>query len=327
MKSNGLQLILLLAALGMGGWATWERRQKLDLQAKLESASQEREVLRLTAQKKLALGAKTEVKSDGPEGLGAEHAQALAEEAQGEEKPAAAAEEKKNPMSAMAEMMKDPAMREVMKGQMRSQVDFMYRDLFELLGLEPEKQQKLSKLLLDRMSAGMEVGLSMAGGVKPSAEEMKKRGEAMKVANAASEVAIKELLGENSYGQYERFEKSQPERQQLSALNGQLKDQGIGLSEEAESKLMDAMYQERSNFKFDVNFADQQSLDPTQLTEENVNRYQEQQATLRGQVLAKAEGILTAPQLEVFRKSQEQQAAMEKMGLQMGVKMMGASKK
>lgn len=326
MKSNGLQLILLLAALGMGFWATWERREKLDLQAKLELASQEREVLRLTALKKLALGSKTEVKSDGPEGLGPEHAQALAEEAPGEEKPAAA-EEKKNPMAAMAEMMKDPAMREVMKGQMRSQVDFMYRDLFELLGLEPDKQQKLSKLLLDRMSAGMEVGLSMAGGDKPSAEEMKKRGEAMKTANEASEAAIKGLLGETSYGQYERFEKSQPERQQLSALNGQLKDQGIGLSEEAESKLMDAMYQERSNFKFEVNFADQKSLDPSQLTEENVNRYQEQQAALRGQVLAKAEGILTAPQLEVFRKSQEQQAAVEKMGLQMGVKMMGASKK
>ena len=310
----------------MGGWATWERRQKVEVMGRLGLAEKEREVLRLTAQKKLALGSKTEVKSDGPQGLGAEHAEALAKEALGEEKPGAE-EAKKNPMSAMAEMMKDPSMREAMKAQMRPQVDFMYRDLFDLLGLDPEKQEKLTKLLLDRMNAGMEVGLAMAGGAQGAGEEVKQRAEAMKAANEASEAEIKSLLGDSGYGQYERFEKSQPERQQISALNGQLKDKGLGLSEEAESKLMDAMYEERNNFKFDVNFADQKTMDPTQLTEENVNRYQEQQALLRGQVLAKAEGILTEPQLEVFRKSQEQQAAMEKMGLQMGVKMMGASKK
>ncbi len=326
MKSNGLMITLLLAALGMGGWATWERRQKVEVMGRLGLAEKEREVLRLTAQKKLALGSKTEVKSDGPQGLGAEHAEALAKEALGEEKPGAE-EAKKNPMSAMAEMMKDPSMREAMKAQMRPQVDFMYRDLFDLLGLDPEKQEKLTKLLLDRMNAGMEVGLAMAGGAQGAGEEVKQRAEAMKAANEASEAEIKSLLGDSGYGQYERFEKSQPERQQISALNGQLKDKGLGLSEEAESKLMDAMYEERNNFKFDVNFADQKTMDPTQLTEENVNRYQEQQALLRGQVLAKAEGILTEPQLEVFRKSQEQQAAMEKMGLQMGVKMMGASKK
>ncbi len=326
MKSNGLMVTLLLAALGMGGWATWERRQKVEVMGRLGLAEKEREVLRLTAQKKLALGSKTEVKSDGPQGLGAEHAEALAKEALGEEKPGAE-EAKKNPMSAMAEMMKDPSMREAMKAQMRPQVDFMYRDLFDLLGLDPEKQEKLTKLLLDRMNAGMEVGLAMAGGAQGAGEEVKQRAEAMKAANEASEAEIKSLLGDSGYGQYERFEKSQPERQQISALNGQLKDKGLGLSEEAESKLMDAMYEERNNFKFDVNFADQKTMDPTQLTEENVNRYQEQQALLRGQVLAKAEGILTEPQLEVFRKSQEQQAAMEKMGLQMGVKMMGASKK
>ncbi len=326
MKSNGLMITLLLAALGMGGWATWERRQKVEMMGRLGLAEKEREVLRLTAQKKLALGSKTEVKSDGPQGLGAEHAEALAKEALGEEKPGAE-EAKKNPMSAMAEMMKDPSMREAMKAQMRPQVDFMYRDLFDLLGLDPEKQEKLTKLLLDRMNAGMEVGLAMAGGAQGAGEEVKQRAEAMKAANEASEAEIKSLLGDSGYGQYERFEKSQPERQQISALNGQLKDKGLGLSEEAESKLMDAMYEERNNFKFDVNFADQKTMDPTQLTEENVNRYQEQQALLRGQVLAKAEGILTEPQLEVFRKSQEQQAAMEKMGLQMGVKMMGASKK
>ena len=89
MKLNGLSVLFLLAALGMGGWAVWEQRKGAELEEKLVSVSQERDVLRMTANKKLALGSKTEVKQDGPEGLGPDHAKALEEETKGKEKPAA----------------------------------------------------------------------------------------------------------------------------------------------------------------------------------------------------------------------------------------------
>lgn len=322
MKLNGLSILFLLAALGMGGWALWEQRKGAALEEKLASVAQEREVLRMTANKKLALASKTEVKQDGPEGLGPEHAKALEEETKGQEKPAASDE---NPMSAMAKMMKDPAMREVMKSQMRSQVDFMYRDLFDLLGLDAGKQEQLRKLLVDRAGAGMDLGFSMMGGEKISDEERKKKTEAMAAATAESDQALKELLGDD-YAKYDSFEKSQPERQQLNSLNGLLKDKGIGLSEEAESKLMDTMFNERTSFKYDVDLSDQRTMDPGKFTAENLSRFQEQQAVLRGQILSKVEPILTPDQLEVFRKSQEQQAAMEKMGMQMAQKMMGGKK-
>ena len=321
MKSNGLNFVLLLCSLGLGGWAAWEHRQRMGLENRLASLTQERDVLRVTAGKKLALEAKTDVKSDGPQGLGPDHAQALEEELKQNGKPAGPQADQ-NPMSAMAEMMKDPAMREALKSQMRTQVDMQYRDLFDLLALDEEKKEQLGKLLLDRTSAGMELGMSMMSGTKLSAEEQKKKTEEMKAVTDASDKALKELLGEADYQQFDSFEKSQPERQQLSALNGQLKDQGIALSEEAESKLMDAMFEERSNFKYDVDFSDKKSFDPAKFTEENMSRFQEQQAVLRGKVLARAEPILTPEQLDVFRKSQEQQAAMEKMGMQMGLKMM-----
>ena len=322
MKLNGLSVVFLLAALGMGGWAMWEQRKGAALEEKLASVSQERDVLRMTANKKLALGSKTEVKQDGPEGLGPEHAKALEEETKGKEKPASRDE---NPMSAMAKMMKDPAMREVMKSQMRSQVDFMYRDLFDLLGLDAGKQEQLTKLLVDRAGAGMDLGFSMMGGEKISDEERKKKTEAMAAATAESDQALKELLGDD-YAKYDSFEKSQPERQQLNSLNGLLKDKGIGLSEEAESKLMDTMFKERTSFKYDVDLSDQRTMDPGKFTAENLSRFQEQQAVLRGQILSKVEPILTPDQLEVFRKSQEQQAAMEKMGMEMAQKMMGGKK-
>lgn len=328
MKFNGLSAILLLAALGLGGWATYEYRAKAGLEEKLAAMTQERDVLRVTANKKLALGSKTEVRADGPEGLGPDHAKALEEELRKkEQKPEGSAEPDKNPMSAMADMMKDPAMKEAVRSQMRSQVEFMHRDLFDMLGLDGDKQDKLTKLLLDRASAGMELGFAMMGGDKISDDDKQKKTAEMKAATEASDKLLKELLGDADYAKFESFEKSQPERQQLNALNTQLKEKGIGLSEESESKLMDAMFQERTNFKYDTDFADQKNFDPSKYTAENMTRYQEQQKLLRGQILTKAEGILSSDQLEVFRKSQEQQAAMEKMGMEMGMKMMGGKKK
>lgn len=309
----------------MGGWATFEKRQRAVLEEKVTLLTQERDALRLTANRKMALGSKTEVKSDGPEGLGSEHAEALANEAKKPEKAPAAREEveKHNPMSAMADMMKDPAMKEMMKSQARAQVEFMYRDLFELLGLDAGKQEQLTKMLEDRSAAGMDLGFSMMGGKEMSAEEKKRKMDEMKAATDASDKALKELLGDSAFAKFESFEKSQPERLQLNTLNSQLKDKGIELSEEAESKLMDTMFQERTNFKFDMDFADQKNFDFEKYNEAGLSRYAEQQQELRGRILTKAEGILTPEQLEVFRKNQEQQAAMEKMGLQMGLKMMG----
>lgn len=326
MKSNGLSVILVLAVLGLGGWVTYERRLKTGLEGRLASMTQERDALRVTANKKLALGSKTEVKADGPEGLGEEHARALEEEANAKSKPEGGVKEeveKSNPGNAMADMMKDPAMKEMMKTQMRSQLEFAYRDLFDLLGLDPAKQEVLTKMLADRAGAGMEMGLAMMGGDKMSQEEQRKKTEEAKAATAVSDKALRELLGEADYAKFESFEKSQPERQQLNMLNSQLKEKGIALSEEAETKLMDVMFQERSNFKYDTDFADQKNFDMDKYNEAGLTRYAEQQKELRGKILSRVEGILTPDQIEVFRRSQEQQAAMEKMGMEMGLKMMG----
>jgi hypothetical protein len=287
----------------------------------LGALSQERDVLRVTAGKKVALVSQTEVKSDGPEGLGPEHAKELEEEQKKSSKPGAVAKDEKNPMS---EMMKNPGMKEMMKAQMRSSMEMVYRDLFDMLGLDPDKQDKLSKLLAERTSAGMELGMSMMGGKKPGKEEMKTMTDAVKAATEKTDKSIRELLGDDAYGKFEIYEKSQPERMQLKALSGQMKDKGVALSEQTESQLMDAMYQERTNFKYDVDLANQKDFDPEKFTQPNLERYLEQQATLQEKILARAGTVLTPEQLSVFTESQKQQAAMTKMQMEMGMKMMGS---
>jgi hypothetical protein len=324
MNAKGLSLILFLAALGLGGWGAWEHQSRLSLESKLATLTKERDVLSAAATRIIAGKSKTAVKSDGPEGLGPENAKALADEIKRDEKPAGpkTTKDDNNPMAGMAKMMKDPAMRDMLKAQMRTQVDFQYRDLFDMMGLPADKQDQLSKLLLDRTSAGMELGMSMMGGEKPSPAEMKEKTDAMKAATEASDKALKELLGDEAFAKFDSFEKSQPERTQLATLNGQLRDKGIALSEDAETKLMDAMYQERTNFKYDVDLSDQKNFDPTKLTPDNISKFSNNQSNLREKILVRAGSILSPPQLEVFRKSQEQQAAMEKLGMEMGAKML-----
>lgn len=324
MKFNGLTLVFLLAAIGLGGWAVFEQSQRKKAEARLASVTQERDAYQITATKKLALSAKTDVKAEGPEGLGPDHAEALAEEQRENEKgkPKETPEVLGGMGGAMKDMMKDPRMMDAIKTQARAQVDLMYRDLFDLLGLDEAKQSKLSKLLADRAGAGMELGMAMMGGTKTDKDTLKKMGEDLKKAQTASDQALKDLLGDEAYSKFDRFEKSQPERQQLNTFNSQLKDKGMGLTPEAESQLMDAMYQERTNFKFEQDFADQSNFNPDTFNETAVQRYTEQQSELQAKVLQRAQGILNAEQMEIFRQSQEQAAAMQKMGMEMGLRMM-----
>jgi len=148
--------------------------------------------------------------------------------------------------------------------------------------------------------------------------------DAVKAATEKTDKSIRELLGDDAYGKFEIYEKSQPERMQLKALSGQMKDKGVALSEQTESQLMDAMYQERTSFKYDVDLANQKDFDPEKFTQPNLERYLEQQATLQEKILARAGTVLTPEQLSVFTESQKQQAAMTKMQMEMGMKMMGS---
>ncbi|MES2706895.1 MAG: hypothetical protein V4726_09870 [Verrucomicrobiota bacterium] len=324
MKNSSLTPLCLAAAVGLGVWGGWEHVQRTRLAEELKAAVTERDTLRLTANQKISLAAKTPVNPSGPEGLGPGHADALKAEEEAGKKPETPAP---NVMGeAMSKMMKDPAMRDMMKSQARGQVDFMYRDLMDMLNLPPEKRDALTKILTDRADIGMEMGMAMMSGKKPTEEEKKAQSEAMAKMTTDTDKALKELLGDEDYPKFDQFEKSQPERMQLNSLTAQLKDAGLELAPEAETQLMDAMYEERTQFKFDNDMGNQKNTDMSRLTPENIQRYQDQTAILRGKVYDRAAKILTPEQLPVFKKSQDTQAAMEKMGMEMAGKMFQPAK-
>ncbi len=326
---KALTFLLFLAAAGLGGWGMWEHLERTRLAGEVAELVKERDTLAKTARLKTGLLAGMEVKGDGPTGLTDKLKDLgipLEEEDKESAKPKGKAPGEKDTaaagaLSEMMKMMRDPAMRDVLRAQTGAQLDMQYRDLFDNLDLDEGKREKVMELLKERLSAQMDIGFK-ATDKELTAEQRKEAAAAMEKTTAELNGKLKEALGDD-YGKFERFEKSAPEREQLKLLNSMLKDKGLVLDEATETKLMDAMYNERQAFKFEADFSDASKLEPDAVSREQMDRYLAQNAELQQKIQQRAKEILSAEQQELFVKSQENQQQMMQLGLEMFRKMSG----
>ena len=86
------------------------------------------------------------------------------------------------------------------------------------------------------------------------------------------------------------------------------------------------MSEERQNFKFTTDFADQSKFtgDFTQFfSDERLGQFAHEKEQLDQRSLVRAQQILTPEQYEVFAKSQTAQRDMQMLGLKMAAKMFG----
>lgn len=323
---KALTFLLFLAAAGLGGWAFYEHLERTRLEKEVAELSSERDALAKTARLKTSLVAGMEVKSDGPGGLTdklkdlgipLEPEEKKKEKSKGKtpgEKDTAAVPD-------MMKMMRDPAMRDMLRAQTGAQLELQYRDLFDMLGLDDGKREKVLGLLKDRLSAQMDLGFKMPD--KSLTDEQRQAAAAgLEKTTADLTDQLKEALGDE-YGKFERFEKSAPEREQLKLLNSMLKDKGLTLDEATETKLMDAMFNEREAFKFEMDLSGPAKLAPDAISRENMDRYLAQNAELQQKIQQRAKEILSAEQHEQFVKSQENQQQMMQLGVEMMRKMSG----
>ena len=324
---KALTFLLLLAAAGLGGWACWEHFERNQLEKEIAALAVERDALAKTARLKTGLLGGMEVKGDGPTGLTDKLKDLgipLEEEDRKSGKSTARVPGEKDPAAALPDMMKmmrDPAMRDVLRAQTGAQLEMQYRDLFDMLGLEDAKRENVTALLKERLSAQMDIGLKALDKDLTPEQRKAAASEAEKI-TADLNGKIKEALGDD-FGKFERFEKSAPEREQLKLLNSMLKDKGLALDESTETKLMDAMYDERQQFKFGVDLTDPSKVDASAISRENTDQYLAQNAELQQKIQKRAKAILSAEQFAQFVKSQENQQQMMQMGLEMFQKMSG----
>ena len=103
------------------------------------------------------------------------------------------------------------------------------------------------------------------------------------------------------------------------------KDKGLDFDEATEAKLMDSLYETRSNWKFEHDYSNPANLSPDSLNEEALNRYAEENAKMQESVDTKVREFLSPEQFDAFRAAQKQQQEMMQLGLKMSRGMFGGA--
>jgi hypothetical protein len=313
-------VVLSLAIISvLGIIAGWQHDLIVLQNTKIESLNNTVDALQKAARLKVSLAAGSEVDPKGPRGLG----DLVPPDAPPDSAPDKSKDKAPDasPGGVMAEMMKNPAARDALKAQTRAQLENEYRDLFDSLGLDETTADAVMKLITDRAFAQMDSAFAMSSG---SPEEKAAAAATLKAESDKAEAALKEKLGAN-YASFEKFEKSAPERQQLKMVKSAFKDKGLDFDEATEAKLMDSLYETRSNWKFEHDYSDPASLSPDSLNEEALNRYAEENAKMQESVETKVREFLSPEQFDAFRSAQKQQQEMMQLGLKMSRGMFGGA--
>lgn len=224
----------------------------------------------------------------------------------------------------MGAMMKDPAMRDVMRSQQKVALEMIYGDLFKELNLPPEQLDALKDLLADRQMANMDAGFAMMTG-ETSAEERAQKAKELEQIKGSFDKKIEEFLGANDYAVFKQYEETQTERMQVRQFK-QLLPSAEPLTSEQEQELIQVMYEERKNMPNPFPGSNPPT-DPKQFTEEKMAETIKVWEQSQAKYLERAATILSPTQLEQFKKSQEQQRALMQMGIKMASQMFGEEKK
>jgi hypothetical protein len=236
-----------------------------------------------------------------------------------------------NPLSSLAKMFEDPEMREAIVAQQKAALgpilDKTYGKLFSDLGLNPQQATALKEMLLNKQLAAAQTGMSMLSGDSDPSKSAE-LGQKVKAASDTADAEIKAFLGEDKFAQLQAYEKTTPDRMAISGFKDQLNG-SAALTPEQEQQLIDAMTKERENFKFTTDFSDKSKVAgnfPAMFNEENVNRFVQELDQLNQHYVGQAQNILSPDQLEAFQKYLNNQQALQKMGMQMGAKMLAPTK-
>jgi len=232
----------------------------------------------------------------------------------------------KNPFG---EMFKSKEMKDMIKSQQKTMlggmVDKNYGPYFASLNLTPEQSSALKDLILNRGLVDAEAGLSMLSGDN----DPDKRKEIMDKTKADREAVndqIKDFLGDDNYKQFETYEKSIPDRMTLNMYKDQ---QGTGpgaLNPNQEEHLLQAMSEERQNFKFTTDYNDQSKLNgdfASYFTPERIDQFEKESEELNQHYLDRAKTLLSPEQLDPFGKFLDGQRELQKAGFKMAMTMFG----
>jgi hypothetical protein len=219
----------------------------------------------------------------------------------------------------LGKLMKDPAMREIMASQQKTMVNMMYSGLFKDLNLTPEEKEKFTQLLTDSQMKTIEAAQGMFG----NSADTDATGKAVADAKKQADSEIKALLGDDRFAQYQDYQKTMTERMQLDSLQKQLASENMPLATEQSAQLMQILKEEKTAVP-PVIPTDNSSVPNKELmTAENIDKQLAWMNDYNRRVSERAKGVLTPEQYKQYVTFQEQQASMQKLGLNMARQMFG----
>jgi hypothetical protein len=220
----------------------------------------------------------------------------------------------------LGKMMKDPAMREVLREQQKAMLNIMYSGLFKELNLSPEEKDQFKALLTDSQMKNLEAAQGLFGG------ETKEGGEdgSKLIADAKKKTDedVKALLGEERFAKYEDYQKNMSERMQLDSFSKQLSG-GEALREEQSAKLMQIMKEEKAAIPPVIPNDQTQMPKKESFTPENIEKQEQWLKNYNERVAKRAQELLTPEQFTQWVAHQKQQADMAALGMKMATSMFG----
>jgi hypothetical protein len=220
----------------------------------------------------------------------------------------------------LGRMLKDPAMREMMREQQKAMINLMYGSLFKELNLTSEEQDALKNVLVESQMRNVEAAQGLLNNKDGSAAA------AVKTAKDEADAKVKALLGEPRYAQYQEYQQTIGERMQLNQFRAQLGGENTSLSDQQFSQLLQAMKEERVALPPAISPEQAQIPQPETFSTEAIDRQLQWMQQYNERVLARAGQVLAPEQLKQFKSFQERQAAMQRMGLNMARSMFGTGK-
>jgi len=225
----------------------------------------------------------------------------------------------------IGKMMKDPAMREMMREQQKVMINMMYGGLFKELNLSPEEKDKFKELLTESQMGKVAATQSLLGGTQDEATTAAAK-QSVADAKKQSEADIKVLLGEQRYAQYEDYQKNVGERMQLDQLKTQLAGENAPLRDEQTAQLLQIMKEEKLALPPAIPADQSEMPDKDTFTPQKMDEQLKWMDQYNARVAERARATLTPDQFIYYQKFQEQQASMAKLGMQMARQMFGSEK-
>lgn len=235
-----------------------------------------------------------------------------------------------NPLHSVANMFKDPEMRDMIKSQQKTAlgpvINKEYSDLFKQLNLTPEQTKALSDLVMKKMMGNTDAGLSMLDD-SLDASQRADLAKQVKEQSAAVDEEIKQFLGDNNFRTYQSYEKTLADRMTMSQFNDQLAGTPSELTSAQQSQLIQALTEARGSFNFTSGLSQQDAGAngdiAGMLTQENINKYIAEHEQFDQQFLTRAQTFLTQDQLAAFQKFQKSQRDLQVMSMKMASQMLG----